>query len=85
MQSQAAAKAAFRQFFRNHAYFLSHLSDIKEQYGEKTYVVIREEDVIDSGKDKQALCKTYKGQRVYINAVANAHRTLRYSPTISAH
>jgi hypothetical protein len=59
---------------RNVAYFDKERDRIKKEYGEDTFVVIQNQQIVDSGPNRFDLSRQYHGQHVLINSIKASER-----------
>jgi len=59
---------------KNVDYFHREIDRIEREYGRKTYVVIRNQGVVDSGDDKFELSRKYHDNNVLIVSIDSLER-----------
>ena len=61
-------------WIRNVEYFDREKDNIRRQYGEDMFVVIRNQQIVDSGSDKLDLARKYDKQSVLITSIRSSGR-----------
>lgn len=68
---------AMREWRNNVSYFETNKDRIRKEYGEQTYVVIEDQQIIDTGLDNMVLAEKYISKQVLITSIKDSERVVK--------